>query len=141
MLYLDTSLLVAALSNEISTKPAQAVLWGEGVDDLAIIHWVLTEFSSAISVKIRTGEITLDKRAEIMATFSKLVAESLTVFVVKAAHFRTAAQFADRHELSLRSGDALHLAIAAEHGAQLCTMDRRLSEAGPPLGVQTRLLA
>ena len=40
----------------------------------------------------------------------------------------------------LRAGDALHLAICADHGATLCTLDRRLSEAGPALGVRTMLL-
>jgi uncharacterized protein len=54
--------------------------------------------------------------------------------------FRTAARFADQHALGLRAGDALHLAICADHGATLCTLDRRLSEAGPALGVKTILL-
>jgi len=39
-----------------------------------------------------------------------------------------------------RAGDALHLAICADHGATLCTLDRRLGEAGPALGVKTTLL-
>jgi len=42
--------------------------------------------------------------------------------------------------LALRAGDALHLAICADHGATLCTLDRRLSEAGSTLGVKTMLL-
>ena len=53
---------------------------------------------------------------------------------------RTAARFADRHELGLRVGDALHLAVCADHGATLCTLDRRLAEAAPALGVRTTLL-
>jgi uncharacterized protein len=39
--------------------------------------------------------------------------------------------------LGLRVGDALHLAICADHGATLCTLDRGLGEAGPTLGVAT----
>jgi len=39
-----------------------------------------------------------------------------------------------------RAADALHLAICADHGATLCTLDRRLSEAGPALGVKTMAL-
>jgi uncharacterized protein len=42
--------------------------------------------------------------------------------------------------LGLRGGDALHLAIAAESGAALYTLDRRMVEAGLPLGVTTHLL-
>ena len=40
----------------------------------------------------------------------------------------------------MRAGDALHLAICADHGATLCTLDRRLAEAGPALGVKATLL-
>ena len=55
----------------------------------------------------------------------------MTILLVSGLQFRTAARFADQHMLGLRAGDALHLAICADHGATLCTLDRRLSEAGP----------
>ena len=54
--------------------------------------------------------------------------------------FRTAARFVDQYALGLRAGDALHLAICADHGVTLCTLDRRLSETGPALGGKTTLL-
>jgi predicted nucleic acid-binding protein len=73
--------------------------------------------------------------------FNKLVAESFTVLGVTGGQFRAAAKFADQHLLGLRAGDALHLAIASEHGATVHTLDQRLAAAGPTLGVQTQLLA
>ncbi len=72
--------------------------------------------------------------------FTTMSAETFTVLPISAAQFRTAARFADQHTLDLRVGDALHLAICADHGATLCTLDRQLSEAGPTLGVETALL-
>jgi predicted nucleic acid-binding protein len=54
--------------------------------------------------------------------------------------FRTAARFTDQHLLELRAGGALHLAVCADHGATLCTLDRRLGDAGPVLGIKTMLL-
>jgi predicted nucleic acid-binding protein len=42
--------------------------------------------------------------------------------------------------LGLRAGDALHLAVCAERGATLCTLDRCLSDAGSALGVKIMLL-
>lgn len=73
--------------------------------------------------------------------FNRLVAESFTVLAVRGGPSQAAAKFADQHRLGLRAGDALHLAIASEHGATVHTLDQRLAEVGPALGVPTQLLA
>jgi uncharacterized protein len=140
MLYLDTSVVVCALTNEADTAAVQTWLSRQDVQDLTISDWVVTEFSSALSIKLRTGQLGPEHRASALAAFTRLASETLGILPVDRASFRTAARFADQHAHGLRAGDSLHLAICADRGATLCTLDRRLGEAAPLVGVGSVLL-
>jgi predicted nucleic acid-binding protein len=120
---------------ETATADAQAWLRRRAGDDLLISDWVVTEVSSALSLKLRTGAVDLPQRAAALAAFSQMSVETFTVLPVLASHFQAAAHFADRHDVGLRGADALHLAVCAAHGATLATLDRRLRDAALGLGV------
>jgi predicted nucleic acid-binding protein len=140
MLYIDTSVLVAALTNESRTVEMQDWLAAQAPDDLVISDWVMAEFSAALSVKVRTGQLGPEHRAEALAAFRSMAELSLNVVSVSRMDFAAAARLSDQHTSGLRAGDALHLAIAANHGYRLVCLDRTLAQAGLELGVDARLL-
>jgi uncharacterized protein len=100
---------------------------------LLISDWVVTEFASALSIKVRSGELSAEDRARLAGVFTRLLTESLMVLPVTPDHFATAARFAEQFRLGLCAADALHVAIAAQQGATICTLDRRLAEAATML--------
>ena len=141
MLYLDTSLLVSLIAAEPSTAPAQAWLAQQSSEQLVISDWVGTEVASALSAIQRNGGIDDRGRARAVANLKALVTAAFTVLPVSRQAFRDAADMAGLVQLRLRSGDALHIAVAAEHGSDLATRDARQAQAAEALGVPSRLVA
>lgn len=133
-LYLDTSVVVSLITGEASAERVRQWLGARSEQELSISPWVTTEVSSALSLKIRTGQLTDADRNSALRAYRTMAADSLVMLEVPAAAFPNAARLADHQALGLRAGDALHLAIALEHGAELVTLDRKLFEAGPALG-------
>ena len=138
MFYVDTSMLVSALTNENATATCQRWLAQVAPGELAISDWVVTEFSSALALKLRTGQLNVEHRADCLAEFSRLIEESFHIIAISRQDFRSAARYTDMHETGLRAGDALHLAICANHGFKLVTIDQTLATAATKLGVPAR---
>lgn len=140
MEYLDTSLIVAAVSKEFKSPDIQVWFATQPAGRLCTSPWAITEASSALAMKRRAGTITEDDWQRALATIQKLIDEILVMEPVRDNHFFTAARFADRIESKLRSGDALHMAIAQSVNARVCTLDKVFAAAGPIIGVRTLLL-
>lgn len=140
MLYVDTSVLVAALGNESRTVEMQDWLARQSAGQLMISDWVVTEFSAALSRKVRMKQLDSAQREEVLSVFSGMIDASFKVAGVSRMDFRAAARMANRHATGLRAGDALHLAVAAGHAAPIQSLDRGLVEAAESVEVVATLL-
>lgn len=137
--YLDTSVLVAALTHEPSTPAVLDWIEANQQHGFAASHWSRTEFSSALALKVRTHQISDDRRAAALERLEILM-ESFDLLSVEARDFDFAAELSGREGLAWRSGDALHLAIAIRHKLPLRTLDSKFVRGAFASGHDVRLL-
>jgi predicted nucleic acid-binding protein len=139
MHYLDASILVAAVTAEATRAHVQRWL-SDHDDNLALSSWTLTEISAALSLKLRTGQITEAEKASGLRQIEALRNTVLMLAAVDETHFFAARRFADQHETGLRAGDALHVAIAADYDMILVTLDKKMAVGAAILGVEVVLM-
>lgn len=135
IVYCDTSLLVASLVQEPRTRDVQTWLDAQPEGGLCISDWSVTEFSSALSIKVRARELSPESRAKALAGWAAMRNENLLTFAVLPAHFAAAAVYVERADLRLRAPDALHLAIAASNGCSIATLGGVQARAALELGI------
>jgi len=138
MVYLDTSVLVPLFLPEPESERIQRWIERQSGELLSISEWTLTEFASALGLKVRTKYLQLDQAREAQRVFEKLAAESLHVHVPTRADYVRATAFLGEYGLGLRAGDALHLAIAYNEAAKaVYSLDRLFVSAGRKLKIKT----
>ena len=130
MLYVDTSAVVPFFVNEAASEDVRRWFSKQALADIAISLWTTTEFASAMGIRTRTGTLDPASAHGFVEAFRTLVRQSITLLPVTAADFEFANELVLRFELGLRGGDALHLAIAGNAGADtIVTLDRKMREA------------
>ncbi len=128
MIYVDTSVIVALMTVEPRTQDVTA-WYAELRDAPTCSDWLLTEFSSALSIKLRTGQITEANAKRVRKEFESLAEGGMRVVQVSRDAFKHAAEMVKLHAHGLRAGDSLHLAVALELGAShMATLDKTLAE-------------
>ena len=126
MIYLDTSAAVPLFVREPASDAVDA--WLESCTDPIISsEWIVTEFASALSIKVRKGEINARQARTAWKDFDAFCNSGLRLLPVSRKAFKDAAMMALDAASGLRSGDSLHLAMALEAGASgLSTADDTL---------------
>lgn len=133
MIYLDTSYIVPLFLAERETANVRKRLAAAsaGAERMVTSDWTRTELASAVGLKVRRGELQRDDALRLLPAIDRFITGSLTeVLPVHPADFSLAANYLQYFDLGLRGGDALHLAICANHGIkELLTFDKILAKA------------
>ena len=126
MIYLDTSAAVPLFVREPASEAVDA--WLESCTEPIISSdWIVPEFASALSIKVRRGEINARQARAAWKDFDAFCNSGLRLLPVSRKAFKEAAMMALSAPSGLRSGDSLHLAMALEAGASgLSTADDML---------------
>ena len=136
MLYFDTSFLVPLILPEATSEKIANFVAGLAAEQLAISHWTRVEFSSLLAREVRMGGLDGQAARDADSRFETVATESFAIWLPNADDFTLAKRLLGIHETGLRAGDALHLAIAGNHGAKtFYTLDKSLLKAGKLLGV------
>ena len=127
MVYLDTSVAVALFIPEAKTAGIEK-WFAASLEPIVSADWIVTEFASALSIKQRRGDITAPLMRAVWREFDAFRGAGLRLVPVTRNAFETAARMARDAASGLRSGDALHLAVALELGVSgLATADTVLA--------------
>ena len=131
MLYLDTSFVAPLVIAEDTSNAVEAFVLKLKPGELATSLWTQVELASLVSRKVRMGELSAAEAEAVRREFERMLSESFELLVPSAADFAAAARYLEVPKTGLRAGDALHLAIAANHGARkILTLDSGFIDAG-----------
>jgi predicted nucleic acid-binding protein len=138
MLYLDTSVLVPLFIPEPESDRMQRWIERQAAESLYISEWTLTEFASALGLKVRAKHLQPDQARNAQKLLERLAAQSFHVHVPTRADYVKASAFLGEHALGIRAGDALHLAIAYNETAEaVYSLDRLFVSAGRKFKIKT----
>ncbi len=137
--YLDTSVIVSAFTNEVATVRARAFLHNRDAEPYLISWWVEAEISAAVYAKVGRGLINSAQGQKLVAEIAAFASESVTTVPVEHSHFLAASDLTRRSN-GLRAGDALRLAVAGAQSATVCTLDAGMARAAESLGLPAVLV-
>ena len=133
-LYLDASVIVALLTNDIFTSRADTYIRSHP-DVLIVSDFAGSEFASVIARRVRTREVAEHVARLAFAEFDTWTARNTERAETTTADVMTATQALRRLDLTLRTADALNLAIAQRIDATVMTFDEKMTVAAKALRI------
>jgi predicted nucleic acid-binding protein len=101
----------------------------------AVSDFAQAEFASAVSRRVRTGELTVEEAREAFSALDVWTARAVRRITTSSADVAATTVFLRRLDLTLRTADALNIAIAERTGCALLTFDRKMAENAQAIGL------
>ena len=131
--YLDASVLVALLTVDALTGRADAFL-RKAKPVLLLSDFSMAEFASAIARRVRMKELLVEDARAAFSTLDAWIAKSARRIETHPADIRQAEDLIRKLEHTLRTPDAIHLAMSQRIGASLVTFDEKLASIARAIG-------
>ncbi len=136
MRYFDTSFLAPLILREATSERIAEFTEDLPGGDLVVSHWTRVEFASLLAREVRIGGLGAAAARGASSRFETMVERSFVDLVPNRNDFDRASDWLGHSDTGLRAGDALHLAVAGNRGADaIYSLDKRMIAAGNALGL------
>jgi len=104
--------------------------------ELSTSRWALVEFASMLARGVRMRTLSRQEADGLQDRFERMIRNTFSVILPETEDYTKAAVFLARTEAALRGPDAMHLAIAENHGATaILSLDKKMIVAGRAFGL------
>jgi uncharacterized protein len=131
--YADASALVALFSEDVFSSRVELFLTTQSIT-LVVSSFAAAEFASATARLVRMGKISRAEAQRSFSNFDAWIARATEREPIAASDIASAAAFLRRLDLSLRTPDAINIAIAQRVGGSLLTFDDNMARNARALG-------
>lgn len=134
--YLDASFPVPLFANQAPLTARASGYMDASSPEVVISDFAGAEFASAIARLTRMGALTALEAVGMFADFDAWAGQIATRAETTTVDVNAAIGLIRRLAFTLRTPDALNIAIAQRIGASLATFDSRMAESATALGLE-----
>jgi uncharacterized protein len=133
--YLDVNVVIPLFAVDLLSDRAEKAL-RKLDDDLVVSDFCAAEFSSVIARRVRTRDLRAEEARTAFSNFDSWCARYTRRLEIDTIDVSGASSLMRRLDLSLRTPDALHLAMVHRTNCKLLTFDRSMASAARGLGIE-----
>jgi len=133
--YLDVNVIIPLFAVDLLSDRADKAL-RKLDDDLVVSDFCAAEFSSVIARRVRTRDLRAEEARTAFSNFDSWCARYTRRLEIDTIDVSGASSLMRRLDLSLRTPDALHLAMVHRTNCKLLTFDRSMASVAEGLGIE-----